>query len=122
MLVQVLPRVLYYDSDFFKARFNSCSTQYPREHVSLTLAVILGKGVTAESRRADQISQLEIAVRQKKNINFSLRSQGLTSLSEVVLQNRRGLNLLFEQESGLCVALKEKCCYTGVVQASMNRL
>nr|KAF6292318.1 hypothetical protein mPipKuh1_009758 [Pipistrellus kuhlii] len=139
IMVQLIPRIYYYQASAFEEEFDS----YPgpirrkRELVSLTLATLLGVGVaagigtgTAALIQGPKYTEdLRAAIDEDlKNIEGAITKleESLTSLSEVVLQNRRGLDLLFLKEGGLCAALKEQCCFyadhSGVIKDSMSKL
>lgn len=139
VLVELWPRVTYHPSEYVYSLFEQ-KTRYQREPVSLTLALLLG-GLTVGGIAAgvgtgtsalvatQQFKQLQAAMHtdlQAIEASITNLEKSLTSLSEVVLQNRRGLDLLFLKEGGLCAALKEECCFyadhTGLVRDSMTKL
>lgn len=111
-------------------------TRVKREPVSIALVVLLGLGVaigigTGVAALAQQPGyyQLREAIDvdiQALEDTVSKLQESLFTLSEVVMQNRRCLDLLFLQQWGLCAALKEECCFyldhSGVVKDSMAKV
>lgn len=127
--VLIVPRVLYRQEEEVY-HFLEPHRLHRREVITgITIAMLLGLGATSAATgvsalvtQHQRLSQLQVTIdedlqRIEKSISFLEKS--VSSLSEVVLQNRRGLDLLFMQQGGLCVALKEECCFyadhTGVV-------
>lgn len=136
VLVQLWPRITYLPSETVLAAYEHPG-RAKREPVSITLAVLLGTGGIAAGiatgatalSRTDYYQGLHQAMNEDlQALEQSVRGlkESLTSLSEVVLQNRRGLDLLLLKEGGLCAALKEECCFyadqTGSVTETLDRL
>ncbi|XP_035294573.1 MLV-related proviral Env polyprotein-like [Cricetulus griseus] len=134
ILVQLWPQIKYYSGEILVSQ---AQRRVMREPVSMTIALMLGIGGlvagigtgTAALVQNNQLLQLQIAMNTDLEAierSISALEKSLTSLSEVVLQNRRGLDLLFLKEGGLCAALREECCFyadhTGIVKESMEIL
>lgn len=135
VMVQLLPRIYYHTASSLEDEYTN--KRIKREPVTLTLATLVrvgltvrvGTGVSALIEGRQGIKSLRDSINEdlsmlEKSINTLEKS--LTSLSEVVLQNRRDLDLLSLREGGLCAALKEECCFyadhMGIVRDSMQKL
>ena len=145
VMVAVMPKILYrpekaiYDYWAPKLTLNPPKKTYKvkREPLTaITIATMFGLeiagariGITALSLQGQRFNSLRVAIDEditRIEQSISHLESSLTSLSEVVLQNRRGLDLLFLQHGGLCAALKKECCFyadhTKIVKKSMAKV
>ncbi|NXY39648.1 ENV1 protein, partial [Pomatorhinus ruficollis] len=135
--VAVIPRVLYHTDGEMNQYVEGEIHLQKRELITgVTLAFLLSlgaagtaTGVSALVSQKQSLSQLQMTIDedfQRIEQSISLLEKSLSSLSEVVLQNRRGLDPLLMHQGGLCAALKEQCCfyanYSGVIRDSMAEL
>ncbi|XP_032913459.1 MLV-related proviral Env polyprotein-like [Catharus ustulatus] len=136
--VLILPRIAYHSKDYVHEQHITSKNHLTKREpfTALTVAVLLsvggagvGTGVASLVNQQQGMKDLRISVDedlQKINTAINGLVKSVRSLSEVVLQNRRGLDLLFLQQGGLCVALREECCtyvdHTGVAVDAMAEL
>lgn len=136
VLIELWPKVIYHPSDYDLIR----TGRSKREPISITTAILLGGltmgGIAAgigtgtvalqETKQFQLLQQVMCADVRSLEESVAALEKSLSSLAEVALQNRRGLDLLFLQQGGICAALKEECCFyadhTGVVRDNLAKI
>ncbi|XP_045438182.1 syncytin-2-like [Pipistrellus kuhlii] len=85
---------------------------------SAGLGVVVNSYVKLSNQLIDDVQALSGTIND-------LQDQ-IDSLAEVVLQNRRGLDLLTAEQGGICLALQERCCFYankfGIVRDKIKKL
>ncbi|KAM9001353.1 endogenous retrovirus group S71 member 1 Env polyprotein [Sarcophilus harrisii] len=131
ILVRVLPQVFLYSEEGAEEHFELIRSKRAVP-ILIPLLVAIGSaavGTTALIKgNADfnlLSSQVDTDIRTLESLITHLE-KSVDSLAEVVLQNRRGLDLLFMKQGGLCMALGESCCFyanrSGVIRKSLASL
>ncbi|NXY58170.1 ENV1 protein, partial [Callaeas wilsoni] len=136
--VTVVPKIFYHAEDFvYNSQITLEHHLSKREPFSaLTIATLMvlggagvGTGVASLVKQNKEFNVLRLAVDEdlaKLEQAISALEKSVRSLSEVVLQNRRGLDLMYLQQGGVCAALQEECCvyadHTGIARDTMAQL
>lgn len=144
ILVAVVPKILYHPEKLMYDYWAPEQTpgqmiqdRTKREPITaFTIATMFGlgiagagTGIAALSLQGQGFTSLRVAIDEditRLEESISHLGKSLTSLSEMVLQNGRGLDLIFLQQEGLCTALGEECCFyadhTGIIRESMAKV
>ncbi|NXD87866.1 ENV1 protein, partial [Halcyon senegalensis] len=136
--VAIVPKIFCYPEEFvYDSQITTEHHLSKREPFTvLTIATLMilggagvGTGVASLVQQSKEFSNLRMAVDEdlaRIEQSISALEKSVRSLSKVVLQNQRGLDLVFLQQGGVCAALGEECCvyadHTGIVRDTMAKL
>ena len=137
VLTHIVPQVYYYSREGGREHLGLAAYRHRVPRAPVLIPLLLGIGVARsaaigtsalvkESQDFHELSrQIDIDLGTLESTVHQLESS-LNSLAEVVLQNRRGLDLLFLKQGSLCLALGETCCFytnhSGVIRESLSQL
>lgn len=117
--VLLMPYVFYHSPEEFDALTSHCL--HRKALSALAISTLLGLGIACTATGPTSLitshqGLLKLRVEfdqylSKFEVSMHYLQQSLSSLAGVVKENRRGLDLLFLQQGGLCKALKEECCF-----------
>ncbi|XP_006143396.1 syncytin-B-like [Tupaia chinensis] len=89
-------------------------------------ATAAGSAGLGYSLQLKQVTDTLISDVQELASSVTFVQDLLDSLAEVILQNRRGLDLLLSEQGSLCLALQERCCFyankSGIIRDKLNQL
>lgn len=129
VLVQLLPTIIYHsDEPVPTDGIEESPSRLSPSLLGIGLAGA-GTGIASLAVQNSHYNSLRAAIHlgiERIETSISHLQDSLTSLSEVVLQNGRRLDLVFLQQGGLCAALNEECGFltdhSGIVRESMAKV
>lgn len=135
ILTHILPQVYYYSGEGGREHLGLEPKRQRRAPVLVPLLLSLGLAGATAVGSAALVKGNEDYKKLSKPIDIDLSTlkdtvgkleTSLSSLAEVVLRNRRGLDLLFLKQGGLCLPIGETCCFytnhSGVIRESLSQL